>query len=61
MTHDVTTYRINNPSCRYCKRRNKNLPIEKVSECLALQEECWNSKKKAKKCPLYIADEYKDN
>ena len=59
ITHDVTTYRMNNPDCEYCKHNNDCIPIGRVPECLALHKLCWNSQKTAKKCMLYIAREYK--
>ena len=58
ITHDITTYRMNNPNCDYCDNRDKSIPIGKVAECLALRCLCWDSKKKAKKCMLYLVEEY---
>ena len=40
ITHDVTTYRMNNPDCDYCDNRDKSIPIGKVTECLALRCLC---------------------
>ena len=40
ITHDVTTYRMNNPNCDYCDHRDTRVPVGKVTECLALRCLC---------------------
>lgn len=51
----IKEYRINNPDCSYCLSNIKYGIVDRVPECEARQMCCWNSKKTAKKCPLYAA------
>lgn len=49
----VDSFRSKNPDCLYCISNKSYTLIGRASECVTRQTFCWDSKKIAKKCPLY--------